>query len=126
MKKQSVKYPKNLLRPVSKSLKGELADLRKQKKEIEEGDPFSNPERALDNAAIDTDAEEQSGHVRYVAMKAVIDRKIIQTRKALAQIKIGRYGNCVKCSKMINTDRLMIYPEATYCIKCERKIEKKN
>ena len=53
-----------------------------------------------------------------------LERKIIQTRKALTRIKIGKYGICEDCGEMIDTDRLMIYPEATLCAKCQKKREK--
>ena len=53
-----------------------------------------------------------------------MERGIIQTRKALSRIKIGKYGICEDCGQMIDTDRLMIYPEATLCAKDARKREK--
>ena len=40
-------------------------------------------------------------------------------------IKNKGYGICEDCGKMIDTDRLMIYPEATLCVSCEAKKEKK-
>jgi DnaK suppressor protein len=77
-----------------------------------------------DNASPDTDAAEQFGHARVSAIKEQLDKKMIQTKKALARVKIGKYGICEDCGKMIDTDRLMIYPEATLCVKCETKREK--
>ncbi|MBX4205878.1 TraR/DksA C4-type zinc finger protein [Candidatus Microgenomates bacterium] len=53
------------------------------------------------------------------ALKEQLDRRIIQTRKALSRIRIGKYGICENCGKMIDTDRLMVYPDATKCIDCE-------
>jgi DnaK suppressor protein len=112
------------LAPVGNFLKAQLDKLQKRKKEIEKEDPFQDTARVTDNAAPDTEAEEQFGHARTSALKREIDRKIIQTRKALTMIKVGRYGICEDCGEMIDTDRLMIYPEATRCVKCERKREK--
>jgi len=54
-----------------------------------------------------------------------VNRKIVQTRRALTRIKIGKYGICEKCGNLIDTDRLMVMPEATLCVNCERKKEKK-
>ena len=71
----------------------------------------------------EADAEEQFGHARTSAIKEQIDRQIIQTRKALTRIKIGKYGICEDCSILIDTDRLMAYPEATLCTKCQAKRE---
>jgi len=117
-------YPVNLVSPVKKLLRDQLKNLRRRKKEVEESDPFEEPNRINDNASPDADAEEQFGHARTTAIKEQLDRKIIQTRKALTQIKLGKYGVCENCGKMIDTDRLMIYPEATICVECERKEER--
>lgn len=119
----SIRFPANLLNPVAKFLHDRLKLLERRKKDIEEEDPFNDPSRILDNASPDTDADEQFGHARASAVKRELDRKIIQTKKALARIKIGKYGVCEDCGKMIDTDRLMIYPEATLCAKCQKKRE---
>ena len=91
--------------------------------EIGEEDPFVNDSRLNDNASPDADAEEQFGHARTSAIKKQLDRKIIQTKKALSRVKIGKYGICEDCGRMIDTDRLTIYPETTYCVKCGKKRE---
>ena len=119
-----VKFPANLVAPVGKFLQGRLKRLEKRKKVIEEEDPFRDTSRVLDNASPDTDAAEQFGHARVSAIKEQLDKKMIQTKKALTRVKIGKYGICEDCGKMIDTDRLMVYPEATFCVKCETKREK--
>lgn len=123
-KKSAVKFPAKLLVPVGNFLQQRLKKLEKRKREIEQEDPFKDKSRVSNNASPDTDAEEQFGHARTSAIKEQIDKKIIQTRKALTRIKIGKYGICEDCGKMIDTDRLMIYPEATFCVKCEKEREK--
>ncbi len=120
-----ISFPKKILSPIKVFLKKREQKLKKRKKELSREDPFADTDRINDNAASDTDAKEQFGHARVTAMREEIDRKLIQIRKALTRIRIGKYGTCEKCSRMINTDRLMIYPEATVCIKCERMSEKK-
>lgn len=116
-------FPVTLLLPVAKFLKNNLDVLKKRRKEIDKEDPFKDDSRLIDNASPDTDAAEQFGHARASAIREQLDRKIIQTRKALTRIKIGKYGICEDCGKMIDTDRLMIYPEATLCASCQKKKE---
>src|SRR3989344_2754753 len=123
-KKSEGVFPKNLLAPVRNFLVIQLENLKKRKKEIETEDPFSQERRVTDNAAPDTEADEQFGHARTSAIRQQIIRNIIQTRKALSRVKIGKFGICENCGRMIDTDRLMIYPEATICVNCERKREK--
>lgn len=122
--KQKLVFPQNLLVPVGQFLQAKLKLLERRKKVIEKDDPFKDPGRLLDNASPDTDAAEQFGHARTSAIKTELARKAVQTRKALTRIKIGKYGICEDCGQMIDTDRLVVYPEATKCVKCEAKREK--
>ena len=121
MKRPVIKFPAQVLKPVRDFLHREEKKLEKRKKDLEKEDPFSDTIRLTDNAASDADAAEQFGHARVEAIKKQIDKRLIDIRKALGRIKIGSYGTCEKCNKMIDTDRLMVKPEATLCIDCERK-----
>lgn len=119
--KSSISFPASILEPIKKFLKREEKELEKREKVLAKEDPFADPGRAMDNASPDTDAAEQFGHARVEALRREIDRRLIEVRKALAMIKVGRYGLCEKCGEMIDTDRLMAKPEANLCIKCESK-----
>jgi DnaK suppressor protein len=121
MKRPVIKFPTQVLKPVGDFLRREEKKLVKRKKDLKKEDPFSDTIRLTDNAASDADAAEQFGHARIEAIRKQIDKRLIDIRKALGRIKIGSYGTCEKCSKMIDTDRLMVKPEATLCIDCERK-----
>lgn len=125
IKKQNIfRIPPKLLAPVANLLQSSLLKLEKRKRSIEKEDPFKDLDRGNVNASPDADAAEQFGHARSSAIKRELDRKIIQTRKALTRIKIGKYGMCEDCGVMIDTDRLVVYPEAIYCAKCQIKREK--
>src|SRR5690606_25191384 len=103
--------------------KSQLKELKRRREAIREEDPFSTLGRDVNIASPDTEAGAQFGHARASAISQEIDRKIIQTKKALARVKIGKYGICTNCGRMIDTDRLMFTPEATLCITCEKKKE---
>jgi DnaK suppressor protein len=122
--KAPLRFPSNLVAPIGGILKSSLKKMEVRKKEISKEDPFRNKARISDNASPDADAEEQFGHARTSAIRETIDRQIVQTRKALTRIKIGKYGICEDCGKMIDTDRLIAYPEATLCKDCKAKREK--
>ncbi len=119
-----VAFPKNLLIPVGKFLQERIKILEKKKKTIESEDPFKDKNRVLENASPDDDAYEQFGHAKTRAIRKELERKIVQSRKAFTRVKLGKYGICEDCGKMIDTDRLTIYPEATLCANCQRKREK--
>ena len=122
--KKTIKYPWEVLEPVRRYLAERLSTLEKKKKQATEADPFKDQSRLNDNAAIDADAAEQVGHMQASAVRQTLDRSIIQVRKAMTRMKIGKYGICERCGKMIDTDRLMIMPETTICVECEKKREK--
>ncbi len=123
-KNSAPRFPSNVLAPVAHFLTARLHTLEKRKKEIAKEDPFADPSRVDDNAAPDTEADEQFGHARTSAIKTEISKNIIGIRKALTRIKIGKYGICEECGQMIDTDRLIAFPEATLCAKDAAKLEK--
>ncbi|KKT67196.1 MAG: DnaK suppressor protein [Candidatus Curtissbacteria bacterium GW2011_GWC1_44_33] len=120
-----IAFPASVLWPVGEFLRGRLALLQKRKKGIEKEDPFKDTDRIIDNASPDTEAAEQFGHARTSAIRQQLLKNIIQTRKAITMLRIGRYGICEDCGKMIDTDRLMVYPETTLCAQDAAKREGK-
>lgn len=118
------RFPSNLLSPVKSFLVSKLRLLKNRKREVVSDDPFADPSRLTDNASPDADAAEQFGHAQVTAIKDELGKKQKQIKKALERIKKGKYGICEDCGKMIDTDRLMIYPEATLCANCQNKREK--
>lgn len=121
---EGFRFPQSLLDPIGGFLGDQIKRLEFRKKELEKEDPFKDGDRESMLAAADDEAAQQAGHARISAVRRQIDRQIVQMRKALARVKIGKYGICENCGKMIDTDRLTIYPEATYCVDCEAKREK--
>lgn len=121
----AIKFPTKLLKPIEEFLKQKEKKLKDQKKGLEKEDPYTDTSRVNDNATVDTEAAEEAGHERISALKTEIDKALIEIRKTLTRIKIGKYGTCEKCHKMIDTDRLAIKPTATLCIECEKKNNKK-
>lgn len=123
-KSQAPVFPSSVLKPVNDFLTAKLHMLEKRKKEITKDDPFSDRSRVDDNAATDIEADEQFGHARSSAINKEITKSIINIRKVLTSIKLGKYGICEDCGQMIDTERLMTLPESIYCKKCAAKREK--
>ena len=125
MAKNPIKFPLKVLQPIRVYLLKRETDLRKSKKRLEKEDPFNDSSRLNDNAAIDAEAAEEVGHERITTLKKEIDKTLIRIRQALTRIKLGSYGSCGKCGKLINTDRLAIDPAAELCVKCAEKAKSK-
>jgi len=52
------------------------------------------------------------------------DREILQqVDAALQHIRTGTYGTCHECGDELNRKRLEAVPWASYCVKCQEKIE---
>ena len=121
-KNEKIKFPSNLISPIRKFLENEIVKLNITKRSLEKGDPFSDLDRASQNS-LEEDVDEQVGHLHSEVKIKFLMRQTVQLRKALSRIKIGKYGVCEKCGKMIDTDRLAIKPDATICVKCEKDRE---
>ena len=112
------------MKPLISYLKGEEKRLVKAKKDLRKADPFVVGNRDDDNS-VDADVAENVEHDRASAMRQQVSRSLIEIKKTLTRIKLGKYGLCANCGKMIDTDRLAVKPTAEYCMECERKFEKR-
>lgn len=118
-------FPSELLNEIRLHLEAEKKKLVAQMSDLSAQDPFSDPDRANDNAASDSEASEESSHDRFAAMLDELKTKESDIDAALTRIDNGTYGFCSNCGEMIDTDRLAILPTATLCLSCEQK-KKKN
>jgi len=92
--------------------------------ELKKDDPFSDPDHASDNAAIDTDVREQVGHDTIEAQIKDTEKRVVQIDAALRKIYKKQYGLCERCGKPIPQARLKLIPEAANCLECEKKLRK--
>jgi DnaK suppressor protein len=113
-------FPKDVLDELRKHLEEEKTRTCNSIEVLSAQDPFSDPERANDNAASDTEAKEESSHDRFAAMVEELKNRRADIDAALSRIGDGSYGYCINCKNMIDTDRLAILPIATLCLDCER------
>ncbi len=119
-KNEIINFPRALLAPIQKFLEGEVKKLRKRREGIKKNDPFFGEGRESENS-LEEDVDEQIGHFNAEVKAGFVAKQIVQVRKALTMIRIGKYGQCEKCSRMIDTDRLAVKPETTICIECEKE-----
>lgn len=117
-----LKFPNSLINPIKKFLEEEIVRLKRREKSLKEGDPFTDVNRDIENS-VEEDVDEQMGHFDVEVKVNFIRKQIVQLRKALTRIKLGKYGTCERCGKMIDTDRLAAKPDATICIDCEKERE---
>jgi RNA polymerase-binding transcription factor DksA len=114
--------PNKFIGPIKAYLERRLMELKTWQKNIKKSDPFSDEMRSKNNSS-EEDLEEQVGHFDSEVKATFVKTQIVEFRKALSRIKIGKYGICVKCKKAIDTDRLAVKPETTMCLSCEKNEE---
>lgn len=115
-----IKFPKKVLAPIAKYFEREKKKTKKSLTAVEQEDPFADTDRLIDNAASDTEAKEQFGHLRAVSLKKELLSRLEKIERVLFRVRRGKYGFCEKCGKMIDTERLAANPAATLCLKCEK------
>lgn len=117
-------FPKNILKTIEmyltkqkKEIEGRLVNLKKE-------DPYTDTDRLMDNAANDTEAYEEIGHERVMALQHELSDEKDKIEGALRRIKFGKYGYCIECKKLIDKARLEAIPMAELCVTCEQKKSK--
>lgn len=110
--------PQNLITHFKDRLISKEKRLTQEQKALIENDPYLQPGRATDNAETLDDVLEDTSKTVTDARLGIVRGLRIQVRKALASIKLGKYGKCEVCGKEIDKARLTVYPEATTCIDC--------
>ena len=91
---------------------------------LKKNDPFADPEHASDNAAVDTDVREQTGHDTIEAEVKDLQKRSTEIDNALKKINKNQYGYCERCKKPVLEARLKLIPEASFCIDCEKRLRK--
>lgn len=100
-------------------LEKELVSTKKEIEMLKEDDPFSDPEHANDNAAVDSDVREETGHMTIEAQVKELERRVSDIELALRKVEKGTYGICEKTNKPIPQARLELVPEARFSIEAE-------
>lgn len=116
-------YPQRLLRPIYRYLRSRLEELKRKKADLQQADPYKNRLLTEGLASPDRKVAELTKHETMAALSENLDRDLKMVEQAMQKIQDGSYGFCNQCHGMINTDRLAIYPEAVYCVRCEQERE---
>lgn len=122
-KNNKISFPSQLLKPLVAYLKDERKKLKETKEKLKKVDPFIVGNRDDDNS-VDADVAENVEHDRASAMRHQVSKSLVAIRKTLTRIKLGKYGICANCGKMIDTDRLAVTPTTDMCLSCAQKAEK--
>lgn len=116
--RQNFEKFKNLLLRQRKKVEEDL-------KSLEDDDPVLNDHGLAESSEPGTDSWLADTHSRVVAVKRNLIDILEKTKKALVNLKNGRYGKCERCGRTIEHERLEAIPTATLCISCSKKTPKR-
>jgi DnaK suppressor protein len=116
-----VGYPKKVLNEIEIFFKKEREHVAKRIKQLDEEDPFKDPDHANDNADVINEVREEIAHEQTEANRESLEKHLVEIDEVLKRIAHGTYGYCKKCGKLIDTDRLTTNPLAILCIDCAKK-----
>lgn len=120
----TAKLSKTFITKQKEKLETEKVRALKHIETLKKDDPFEDPDRVIDNAAVDTEVREQDFHHIIEANINDLQKRIKNIDLALKKISKNTYGYCEKCNKAIILARLELIPEARYCIEDETKLRK--
>jgi len=119
---------KEILKKLEKKLKDEKEKLKKQLKQFAKEEKktgwkttfpkFNGGESG--SGTLEKGADEVEEYVSLLTLTQKLEKKLEEINAALKKIKEGNYGICEKCKKEIELERLMVCPEAKFCLKCEK------
>lgn len=64
-------------------------------------------------------AEEVEEYLTRLPIEYNLETRLRDINLTLEKIKKGGYGKCERCGKKIAKERLKVYPEARFCLKCK-------
>ncbi len=109
--------PADFVNNLKRRLIAKDKSLTKQDNLLTAEDAYMAQGRATDNAdPLDEAALEDNQKEITDIRKDAIKNMQLGVKKALAMIKIGKYGLCEVCGKPIDKARLEAFPEATTCV----------
>jgi len=65
-------------------------------------------------------ADEVEEYEARLPIEHNLEIRLKDTNSALEKIEKGGYGKCERCGKEIPIERLVVYPEARFCLSCKQ------
>lgn len=119
MNKKMLQKIEEALKAKKKTLEARLGSFA-QESEMGAGDWSAKMPLYNSDGNMETEADEVEEYGTRVALQKTLDDELRDVNLALLRIKKGQYGKCEKCQKTIPQERLLVYPQAKVCAKCQR------
>lgn len=111
---------------VTTSQQSELTRLEFERQElIEDMEHLREDLRALAEPSADEADVDAYEREKTWALVRRLQNKLDLIERAIEAARQGTYGICEDCGERIDPARLEILPEATLCLECQRKFERR-
>ena len=123
LREQNQMLNTNFLSALKKRLMFKNKRIKAEQKLLMEEDPYLNDrDRTTGNAEVIDEAILEDETKNLIDTKQTFMAAMqVQVSKALAKMRLGKYGLCDTCGKRIDPARLKAYPVATTCMTCASK-----
>lgn len=112
------------LNPIRQKLLEQQAQLQAQLAQLRGGDVSrAEASAAHFNYSEDSDAQVNTAKDLELALDAHESAELQSIRAALERLERGDYGLCADCGEAIAIPRLLAFPEAARCIRCQTVAE---
>ncbi|PJE60014.1 MAG: hypothetical protein COU85_00535 [Candidatus Portnoybacteria bacterium CG10_big_fil_rev_8_21_14_0_10_44_7] len=117
-KEELKKYESKLL-GLKKQLEQDLENFAKKDPKLKGDYDTKYPDFGT-SQSIDEEALEVANYESNLSLEYNLELRLKDITEALQRIKKGTYGRCQQksCSGFVRKERLDIYPEAKYCMRC--------
>lgn len=120
---------KKTLQKLKEKLEKEKVILEQQLKSFAKKDPklkgdwdtqYPYFDGEIGGAALEKAADEVEEYSIRLPIEFSLESKLRDVDLALEKMKKGKYGICEKCGKEIDKKRLVVCPEARFCLNCQK------
>lgn len=118
MDKKLIEKLKDKLEKEKMALEKELSSFATENKDIKHNWDVRYPNR--ENGNLEEEADESQEYDNLLSLEHSLELKLKDVNLALDKMEKDRYGKCENCGKTIEEKRLLVYPEARLCIKCNK------
>lgn len=103
---------------IKKYLINKQQQIEEQLETIEREDPVLADATIIAASELGTDAWEAEAHAKMVVIRNNLLHLLEEINISLFRLKEGTYGECKKCGRQIEVERLQVMPTATACALC--------
>jgi len=123
MDKKTLKEIEKKLKKQKESLEQELNRFAKKDQELKDDwdTKYPKADGATGSSALEDAADQVEAYANLLPVEHSMELRLRDISLALKKIKKSKYGKCERCGKQIDGKRLKIYPEARYCLSCDKK-----